>query len=95
VLLSLIVRTDGSWKVMEKWIKDGSIRNSVPAIQDGPRSAVERKDVHGLKFAAKMQLEAVDVLEQYFKRGFSVEHFHIVTRVSASAKIVLMKGRHP
>jgi hypothetical protein len=61
--------SDGSWSVLGKNVKDASIRNLVQAIQDGLSGAVERKDVHGVKFAAKMQLEVVDVLEQYFASG--------------------------
>ena len=61
--------SDGSWSVLGKNVKDASIRNLVQAIQDGLSGAVERKGVHGVKFAAKMQLEVVDVLEQYFASG--------------------------
>jgi hypothetical protein len=61
--------SDGSWSVLGKNVKDASIRNLVKAIQDGLSGAVERKDVHGVKFAAKMQLEVGDVLEQYFASG--------------------------
>jgi hypothetical protein len=61
--------SDGSWSALDKIVKDASLRNLVNAIQDGLRGAVERKDIHGVKFAAKMQLEVVDVLEQYFQRG--------------------------
>jgi hypothetical protein len=60
--------SDSFWSALDKRVKDTSIRNLVTAIQDGLRGAVERKDIHGVKFAAKMQLEAVDVLEQYFQR---------------------------
>jgi hypothetical protein len=59
--------SDGSWSALDKSVKDASLRNLLNAIQEGLRGAVERKDIHGVKFAAKMQLEAVDVLEQYFK----------------------------
>jgi len=61
--------SDDSWSVLTTSVKDASIRNLVSAIQDGLRAAVERKDVHGVKFAAKMQLEVVDVLEGYFQRN--------------------------
>jgi hypothetical protein len=61
--------SDRSWSVLDKSVKDASLRNLLKAIQDGLRGAVERKDTHGVKFAAKMQLEVVDVLEQYFKGG--------------------------
>src|SRR5258705_5389239 len=60
---------DRSWSALVKQVQDVSIRNLVGAVQDGLRSAVERKDVHGVTFAAKMQLEVVDVLEQYLKRA--------------------------
>jgi hypothetical protein len=60
---------DRSWSALVKQVQDVSIRNLVGAVQDGLRSALERKDVHGVTFAAKMQLEVVDVLEQYFKRA--------------------------
>ena len=59
--------SDGYWSTLAKKIPDTSIRNLVGAIQDGLGAAVERKDVYGVRFAAKMQLEVVDVLEQYFK----------------------------
>ena len=42
----------------------------VGAIQVGLKGAVERKDINGVKFAAKMQLEVVDVLEPYLKRTY-------------------------
>jgi hypothetical protein len=61
--------SDGSWAALDHRVKDASIRNLVKAIQEGLRGAVERKDIYGVKFAARMQLEAVDVLEQYFKRN--------------------------
>ena len=61
--------SDSSWSALDKRVKDASIRNLVQAIQDGLKGAVERKDIHGVKFAAKLQLEVVDVLEQYFQRG--------------------------
>ena len=61
--------SDSSWSVLDKSVKQTSIRNLVNTIQDGLRGAVERKDIHGVKFAAKMQLEVVDVLEQYFMSG--------------------------
>ena len=46
------------------------MRNLFAVIQDGLKSAAERKDINGVKFAAKVQLEAVDVLEQYFKGNY-------------------------
>jgi hypothetical protein len=61
--------SDDSWSVLTTSVKDASIGNLVSAIQDGLRAAVERKDIHGVKFAAKMQLEVVDVLEGYFQRN--------------------------
>ena len=61
---------DSFWSALGKKIKDTSIRNLVGAIQDGLRSAVERKDIHGINFGAKMQLEVVDVLEQYFNGAY-------------------------
>jgi hypothetical protein len=60
--------SDGFWSVLANGVKDTSIRNLVNAIQDGLRGVVERKDVNGVKFAGKLQLEVVDVLEQYFSR---------------------------
>jgi hypothetical protein len=61
--------SDASWSVLITSVKDGGIQNLVNAIQDGLRAAVQRKDIHGVKFAAKMQLEVVDVLEGYFQRN--------------------------
>jgi hypothetical protein len=61
--------SDDSWSALTTSVKDASIRNLVSAIQDGLRAAVERKDIHGVKFAAKMQLEVVDVLEGHFQRN--------------------------
>jgi hypothetical protein len=61
--------SDDSWSVLTTSVKDASIRNLVSAIQDGLRAAVDRNDIHGVKFAAKMQLEVVDVLEGYFRRN--------------------------
>jgi hypothetical protein len=60
--------SDGSWSALVKQVPDTSIRNLVGTIQAGLRAAVERKDIHGVRFAAKMQLEVVDVLEQSFNR---------------------------
>ena len=62
--------SDKFWSALTKNVQDTSIRSLVGAIQDGLRGAVERKDIHGVKFAAKMQLEVVDVLEQYFKGAY-------------------------
>jgi hypothetical protein len=62
--------SDGSWSALGKRVQDASIRNLVGAIQVGLRDAVERKDINGVRFAAKMQLEVVDVLEQYFKGAY-------------------------
>jgi hypothetical protein len=59
---------DGNWAALAKKIQDASLRDLGSAIQDGLRGAVERKDINGVKFAAKMQLGVVDVLEGYFKR---------------------------
>jgi hypothetical protein len=61
--------SDHSWSVLTNSVNDHSIGNLVSGIQDGLRAAVERKDIHGVKFAAKMQLEVVDVLEGYFQRN--------------------------
>jgi hypothetical protein len=58
------------WAALAKTIPDTSIRNLVGAIQAGLKGAVERKDIDGVKFAARMQLEVVDVLEQYFKGAY-------------------------
>jgi hypothetical protein len=58
------------WTGLAKRIQATSIRNLGGAIQVGLKGAVERKDIHGVKFAAKMQLEVVDVLEQYFKGAY-------------------------
>jgi hypothetical protein len=41
------------------------------AIQDGLRAAVERKDLQVEKFAAKMQLGAVDFFEECFNSAVS------------------------
>ncbi|MEA2991410.1 MAG: hypothetical protein QOD40_330 [Alphaproteobacteria bacterium] len=60
---------DTSWLALTTSVKDASIRNLVSAIQVGLRAAVERTDIQGVKFAAKMQLEVVDVLEGYFQRN--------------------------
>jgi len=69
VIATTATDSDASWSVLGNRIKDASIRNLVNAIQDGLRDAVERKDIYGVEFAAKMQLEVVDVLEQYFTSG--------------------------
>ena len=61
--------SDGSWSTLNTSVKDASIRNLVGAIQEGLGAAVARKDIQGVKFAAKMQLEVVDVLEGYFQRS--------------------------
>lgn len=61
---------DQFWAALEKKIQDTNIRNLVGAIQVGLKDAVERKDINGVKFAAKMQLEVVDVLEPYLKRTY-------------------------
>jgi hypothetical protein len=61
--------SDGSWSTLANKIQEKSLQNLVSAIQEGLRNAVTRKDIDGVKFAAKMQLEAVDVLEDYFKRA--------------------------
>jgi hypothetical protein len=58
------------WARLAKKIQDTSIRNLGSAIQVGLKGAVERKDINGVKFAAKMQLEVVDMLEQYFKGAY-------------------------
>ena len=60
--------SDGSWTALARNVQDVGLRNLVGAIQEGLRDAVGRKDINGVKFAAKMQLEVVDVLEGYFKR---------------------------
>ena len=60
------------WAELAKKIQDTSIRNLGGAIHIGLKGAVERKDINGVKFAAKMQLEVVDVLEQYFKRVYRI-----------------------
>src|SRR5262245_18173247 len=51
------------WSALAKAVSDKSIRNLVAAIQAGLESAVARNDINGVKFAAKVQLEAFDVLE--------------------------------
>ena len=60
--------SDTIWMALAKNIQEISIRNLVGTIQNGLRDAVARKDINGAKFAAKMQLEVVDTLEDYFKR---------------------------
>ena len=60
--------SDTTWMALAKNIQEISIRNLVGTIQNGLRAAVARKDINGAKFAAKMQLEVVDTLEDYFKR---------------------------
>jgi hypothetical protein len=62
--------SDDYWSALAKNVKDRSVRNLVGAIQDGLRGAIERKDIHGVRFAAKIQLEVVDVLEQYFRGAY-------------------------
>ena len=59
-----------TWAALARKIPDTSIRNLAGAIAVGLKDFVERKDVSGVKFAAKMQLEIVDVLEQYFKGAY-------------------------
>lgn len=61
---------EGFWAGLAKKIQDTSIRNLGGAIHVGLKGAVERKDINGVKFAAKVQLEVVDVLEQYFKGAY-------------------------
>jgi len=61
--------SDAAWVILTKRVQEASLRNLVAAIQDGLRNYVERKDVDGARFAAKMQIEVVDVLEDYFKRS--------------------------
>ncbi len=61
--------SDAAWMILTKKVQETSLRNLVAAIQDGLRNSVERKEINGVGFAAKMQLEVVDVLEDYFKRG--------------------------
>ena len=58
------------WSALVGNIEDKRMRNLFAVIQDGLKSATERKDINGVKFAAKVQLEAVDVLEQYFKGNY-------------------------
>jgi hypothetical protein len=61
---------DGNWSALAKKVQDASLRNLIAAIQGGLTSAAERNDIHGVKFAAKVQLETVDVLEQYFMGAY-------------------------
>ena len=58
------------WSALVGSIEDKRMRNLFTVIQDGLKSAAERKAINGVKFAAKVQLEAVDVLEQYFKGNY-------------------------
>jgi hypothetical protein len=60
--------SDTSWSLLARKVQDNSMRNLVSAIQTGLKAAVERKDIYGVRFAAKLQLEVVDVLEQHFRR---------------------------
>ena len=55
--------SDSNWSALAKNVRDSGIRDLAAAIQDGLRSAVARKDIEGVKFAAKLQLGIVDVLE--------------------------------
>jgi len=55
------------WSALGKTVSDKSMHNLIAAIQEGLNSAVARKDINSVKFAAKVLLEAVDVLEQYFR----------------------------
>ena len=64
--------SDKFWSILTKQVQDKSMRNLVVSIQDGLRGAVERKEIGTVKFAAKMQLEVVDVLEQYFKNNNTI-----------------------
>ena len=64
--------SDKFWSILVKNVQDKSMRNLVVSIQDGLRGAVERKEIGTVKFAAKMQLEVVDVLEQYFKNNNTI-----------------------
>jgi len=59
--------SDRSWLALAKKLPDTSLWNLVSAIQEGLRTAVEH--ISSLKFAARMQLQVVDVLEQFFKGG--------------------------
>ena len=63
--------SDSNWSALAKNVRDSGIRDLAAAIQDGLKSAVARKDIEGVKFAAKLQLGIVDVLEGYFKRAKS------------------------
>jgi hypothetical protein len=63
--------SDSNWSALAKNVRDSGIRDLAAAIHDGLRSAVARKDIEGVKFAAKLQLGIVDVLEGYFKRAKS------------------------
>jgi len=63
--------SDSNWSALAKNVRDSGIHDLAAAIQDGLRSAVARKDIEGVKFAAKLQLGIVDVLEGYFKRAKS------------------------
>ncbi len=55
------------WSALAKNVPDKSMQNLLAAIQEGLKTTVGRRDINGVKFAAKVQLEAVDVLEQYFR----------------------------
>jgi hypothetical protein len=63
--------SDSNWSALAKNVRDSGIRDLAAEIQEGLRSAVARKDIEGVKFAAKLQLDIVDVLEGYFKRAKS------------------------
>jgi hypothetical protein len=83
-ILATAKQSDGSWSALTKIVQDGSTRNLVGAIQDGLRGAIERKDIQGVKFAAKMQLGVVDVLEEYFKRQEASRFLSCATPVTPS-----------
>ena len=69
-LISAAAReSDTSWATLAPGLRDASLRNLVSAIQEGLAGAVQLQDLNGVKFAAKLQLEVVDVLEGYFNRS--------------------------
>ena len=60
--------SEKSWIALRRMVRDTNLRVLLSEVQSGLRDAVARKDVAGVKFAARLQVGSTAVLRDFFQR---------------------------
>lgn len=63
---AVVDEADGTWRTLSPQVEDKGLNDLMTSVQAGLEGSIAAQDLGQLRFAAQMELDAVDLLEHHF-----------------------------